>query len=92
MPTVEERRAAQLQLSAQTRCDRCGDPVVGCRDPEGRVVAVHPVAVPGGELIINGSQCRIVAVLTSREASAAHRRGDLGFTVHARFCRRPGRR
>jgi hypothetical protein len=92
MPTVEERRAAQLSLPAQTRCDRCGDLVVGCRDPEGRVVAVHPVAVPGGELIINGSQCRIVAVLTSREASAAHRRGDLGFVPHARLCRRPGRR
>ncbi|HWN34367.1 MAG TPA: hypothetical protein VNP03_16575 [Pseudonocardia sp.] len=92
MPTVEQRRAAQLQLPAQTRCDRCSDLVVSCRDPEGRVVAVHPVAVPGGELIINGSQCRIVAVLTSREASAAHRRGDLGFVPHARLCRRPGRR
>lgn len=51
---------------------------------------VHPVAVPGGELIINGDQCKIVQVLSAREASAAHRRGDLGFTQHARVCRRFG--
>jgi hypothetical protein len=92
MPTVEQRRAAQSQLPVHGRCHRCGDQVIGCKDHEDRLIAVHPVAVPGGELIINGSQCRIVQVLTSREASAAHRRGDLGFVPHARLCRRPGRR
>jgi hypothetical protein len=48
------------------------------------------VAVPGGELIINGSQFKIVQVLSPREASAAHRRGDLGFMPHSRLCRRLG--
>ena len=51
---------------------------------------VHPVAMPGGELIINGDQYKIVQVLSAREASAAHRRGDLGFMPHARVCRRLG--
>ncbi|GAA5144961.1 hypothetical protein GCM10023321_02110 [Pseudonocardia eucalypti] len=72
------------------RCHRCGEQVIGCRDSEDRVVAVHPVPVPGGELIINGDQSRIVQVLSSREASAARRRGDLGFLPHARTCRQLG--
>ena len=89
-PAIEERRMRQ-KLAAHGRCHRCGNLVVGCQDLTGEVVPVHPVAVLGGELIINGSQCRIVRVLTPREASAAHRRGDLGFVPHARICRRPGR-
>jgi hypothetical protein len=92
MPTVEHRRAAQSSPPVHGRCHRCGDQVIACTDHEDRLIAVHPIAVPGGELIINGSQCRIVQVLTSREASAAHRRGDLGFVPHARLCRRPGLR
>jgi hypothetical protein len=92
MPAIEQRRSAVPSLLARGRCQRCGGPVVDCQDPEGGIVPVHPVAVPGGELIINGSQCRIVQVLTPREASAAHRRGDLGFVPHVRLCRLPHRR
>ena len=88
MPTVEERRAPEAAGPLYGRCHRCGDTVIGCRDQDGALVAVHPVAVPGGELIVNGSQCRIVQILTSREASAAQRRGDLGFVPHSRYCRR----
>ncbi|WP_028934211.1 hypothetical protein [Pseudonocardia spinosispora] len=66
--------------------------MIGCRDSAGQLIPVHPVAVPGGELIINGSQARIVQVLSHREASAAHRRGDLGFMPHARLCRGLGYR
>ncbi len=48
---------------------------------------VHPTAVPGGELIVNGMRGTIVAVLSHREASAAHRRNELGFMPHSRLCR-----
>jgi hypothetical protein len=69
------------------RCNRCGQPVIGCRDPEGRLIPVHPTAVPGGELIVNGVGGTIVRVLSHREASAAHRRQELGFMPHSRICR-----
>lgn len=71
----------------QGRCQRCGEVVIACWDAQDRLVPVHPVAVPGGELIVNASQARIVQVLSHREASAAHRRGELGFLPHARICR-----
>jgi hypothetical protein len=61
--------------------------VIGCRDPEGRLIPVHPTAVPGGELIVNGVGGTIVRVLSHREASAAHRRQELGFMPHSRICR-----
>jgi hypothetical protein len=64
--------------------------VIACRDREDRIVPVEPEAVPGGELIVNRSQYRIVEVLSQRAAAAARRRGDLGFVPHARVCRRPG--
>ena len=49
---------------------------------------VHPVAVIGGELIVNGSQNQIVLVLSEHEAAAAGRRNQLGYTVHGRVCRK----
>lgn len=67
-------------------CRRCGSPVVACLDPAGTVVPVHPVAVVGGELVINGSQNQILLVLSEHEAAAAGRRNHLGYTVHARVC------
>ena len=70
------------------RCGRCGTSVMGCLDTAGRLVPVHPVAVVGGELIVNGSQNQIVHVLSSREAAAAGRRNRLGYTVHDRVCPR----
>lgn len=83
-------RSAAPSMPVHGRCHRCGEQVIGCRDAEGRLVPVHPVPVPGGELIINGDQYKIVQVLSAREASAAHRRGDLGFMPHTRVCRRLG--
>ncbi len=68
------------------RCNRCGQPVIGCRDPEGRLIPVHPTAVPGGELIVNGVGGTIVRVLSHREAAAAQRRQELGFMPHSRIC------
>ncbi|MBV9314286.1 MAG: hypothetical protein JO100_11255 [Pseudonocardia sp.] len=68
------------------RCNRCGQQVIGCRDPEGRLIPVHPTAVPGGELIVNGLGGTIVRVLSPREAAAAHRRKELGFMPHSRIC------
>lgn len=70
------------------RCRRCGGTVVACLDPTGTLVPVHPVAVVGGELIVNGSQNQIVLVLSDHEAAAAGRRNRLGYTVHERVCRR----
>jgi hypothetical protein len=64
--------------------------VIACWDAQDRLVPVHPVAVPGGELIVNASVGRIVQVLSTREASAAHRRGELGFLPHSRICRNLG--
>ncbi len=69
------------------RCNRCGQAVIGCRDPEGRLIPVHPTAVPGGELIVNGVGGTIVLVLSHREAAAAQRRQELGFMPHSRICR-----
>lgn len=69
-------------------CRRCGGTVVACLDPSGTLVPVHPVAVVGGELIVNGSQNQIVLVLSEHEAAAAGRRNRLGYTVHERVCRR----
>jgi hypothetical protein len=63
--------------------------VIACRDRDDHIVPVHPDPVPGGELIVNVSQYRIVEVLSQRAASAARRRGDLGFVPHYRVCRRP---
>lgn len=74
------------------RCRRCGDPVIGYYDSADRLVPVHPVAVPGGELIINAAQAKIVQVLSYREASAARRRGELGFLPHTKLCRAPNPR
>ncbi len=90
MSATAALRSAAPSMPVHGRCHRCGEQVIGCRDAEGRLVPVHPVAVPGGELIINGDQCKIVQVLSPREASAAQRRGDLGFMPHGRVCRRLG--
>lgn len=70
------------------RCPRCGAAVVACRDPAGVLMMVHPVPVPGGELIINGSRNQVVHVLSSREVAYARRRNQLGFTVHQQACQR----
>jgi hypothetical protein len=68
------------------RCPGCSALVMDCEDPRGRVVAVDPVAVLGGELIINPDNGRIVATRSRREAAAAARRGDTGFVPHRRVC------
>lgn len=84
------RSAVTQPVVTRGRCHRCGALVIACRDREDRIVPVEPEAVPGGELIVNRSQYRIVEVLSQRAAAAARRRGDLGFVPHARVCRRPG--
>jgi hypothetical protein len=72
-------------------CQRCGEGVIACWDASGRRVPVHPVAVRGGELIINASQGRIVQALSPVEVAAARRRGELGFVAHDQVCRALGR-
>lgn len=76
--------------SSVGRCRRCAQPVVSCVTIIGAVVAVDPRPVAGGELIINPSTDRIVAVRNRREALHARRNGDAGFVPHERIC--PGRR
>jgi hypothetical protein len=75
--------------STVRRCRRCGQPVVGCQTVIGAVVAVDPRPVAGGELLINPSTDRIVAVRNRREMITARRNGDAGFVPHERIC--PGR-
>lgn len=85
---LARQSSAQSSAPQPGRCRRCGGAVIGCLDPNGTLVAVHPVAVVGGELVVNGSQNQIVLVLSQYEAAAAGRRNQLGFTVHDRVCQK----
>jgi hypothetical protein len=85
------RRAAGSEPPRTGRCRRCGARVVACRNAAGQLVPVHPEAVVGGELLINGERGQIVHVLSEREAATARRNNQLGFTLHQRVCRGPNR-
>jgi len=86
---VRPRPAPESEAPRTGTCRRCGARVVACRNAAGQLVPVHPEAVVGGELLINGDRGQIVRVLTEREASTARRSNQLGFTLHQRVCR-PG--
>lgn len=68
-------------------CRHCGRPVIACRSASGRLVAVDPEPVCGGELVINASQSLIISIRNPREVAKARRCGEPGFVPHDRVCR-----
>lgn len=80
---VQQPREFDLRV---WHCRHCGQSVVACRSPTGRMVAVDPEPVPGGELVLNASQNLIVAVRDPREMARARRCGEPGFVPPDRVC------